>query len=66
MNMIHNFVLESDEIHFDYQFDILNKTNYILTRLYETSNEELKNEYYKMRKLFLDNLQRIKDDKNEE
>ena len=40
--MIHNFVLESGEIHFDYQFDLLNKTNYILTRLYETCNKELK------------------------
>ena len=33
MKMIHNFVLESEEIHFDYQFDLLNKTNFILTRL---------------------------------
>ena len=46
MKMIHKFVLESGEIHFDYQFDLLNKANYILTRLYETSNEELKEEYY--------------------
>ena len=40
--MIHNFVLESEKIHFDYQFDLLNKTNYIFTRLYEICNEELK------------------------
>ena len=33
LKMIHNFVLESGEVHFDYQFDLLNKTNYILTRL---------------------------------
>ena len=46
MKMIHNFVLESGEIHFDYQFDLPNKTNYILSRLYETCNEELKKEYY--------------------
>ena len=44
MKMIHNFVLESGEIQFDYQFVLLNKANYILTRLYETSNEELKKE----------------------
>ena len=49
MNIIHNFALESGEIHFDYQFDLLNKANYILVRLYETSNEELKKEYYEMR-----------------
>ena len=27
--MIHIFVLESEELHFDYQFDLLNKTNYM-------------------------------------
>ena len=66
MKMIHSFLLESDEIHFDFQLNLLNKANYILTRLYETDNSELKKEYYKMRRLFLDNLQRIQDDKNEE
>ena len=29
MKMIHNFVLESEEIHFNYQIDLLNKTNYM-------------------------------------
>ena len=65
MKMIHNFILESAEIHFDYQLDLLNKTNYILTRLYETCNEELNKEYYEMRELILNNLERIQDDKNE-
>ena len=65
MKMIHNFVLDSGEIHFDYQFDLLNKTNYILTRLYETCNEELKKDYYEMRELILIKLERIQDDKNE-
>ena len=41
---IHNFVLESQEIHFDYQFDLLKKTNYLLTKLYEIDNKELKKE----------------------
>ena len=66
MKMIHSFLLESDEIHFDFQLNLLNKANYILTRLYETDNSELKKEYYKMRRLFLDNLQRIQDNKKEE
>ena len=65
MKMIHKFVLESEEIHFDYQFDLLNKTNYILTRLYETCNEELKKDYYEMRELILNNLERIQNDKDE-
>ena len=33
INRFHNFVLESQELHFDYQFDLLKKTNYILTKL---------------------------------
>ena len=64
INHFHNFVLESQEIHFDYQFDLLKKTNYILTKLYETDNEELKKEYYELRELFLNNLERIQDDKD--
>ena len=64
MNNFHNFVLESQEIHFDYQFDLLKKTNYILTKLYEIDNEELKKEYYKLRELILNNLERIQDDKD--
>ena len=65
MKMIHNFVVESVEIHFDYQLDLLNKTNYILSRLYEICKEELKKEYYEMRELILNNLERIQGDKNE-
>ena len=61
---VHNFVLESQEIHFDYQFDLLKKTNYILTKLNETDNEELKKEYYELRELILNNLERIQDDKD--
>ena len=64
INNFHNFVLESEEIHFDYQFDLLKKTNYILTKLYETNNEELKKEYYELREIVLINLDRIQDDKD--
>ena len=65
MKMIHNFVLESGEIHFEFLFDLLNKTNYILTRLWETCNEKLKKEYYELRELILNNLERTQTDKNE-
>ena len=41
------------------------KANHILTRLYETSNEELKKEYYEMRELILNNFERIQNEKNE-
>ena len=64
INNFHNFVLESEEIHFDYQFDLLKKTNYILTKLYEIDNEELRKEYYELRELILTNLDRIQDDKD--
>ena len=64
INNLHNFILESDEIHFDYQFDLLKKTNYILTKLYEIDNGELKKEYYELRELILNNLDRIQDDKD--
>ena len=64
INNFHNFVLESQEIHFDYQFDLLKKTNYILTKLYEIDNKELKKEYYELRELILNNLDRIQDDKD--
>ena len=64
INNFHNFVLESQEIHFDYRFDLLKKSNYILTKLYEIDNEELKKEYYEFRELILKNLDRIKDDKD--
>ena len=42
INHFHNFVLESQELHFDYQFDLLKKSDHILTKLYEIDNEELK------------------------
>ena len=65
INNFHNFVLESQEIHFDYQFDLLKKkTNYILTKLYEIDNKEFKKEYYELRELIPNNLQRIQDDKD--
>ena len=65
INHFHNFVLESQEIHFDYQFDLLTKTNYKLTKLYEIDNEELKKEYYELREIILNNLEEIHvDDKD--
>ena len=64
MKMIHNFVVESEEIHFDYQFNLPDKTNYILFRLYKNCNSELKKEYIETRELILNKLQRIQDDKN--
>ena len=64
INNFHNLVIESEEIHFDYQFDLLIKTNYILTKLYEIDNKELKKEYYELRQIIIYNLERIQDDKS--
>ena len=64
INNFHNFVLESQEIHFDYRFDLLKKSNYILTKLYEIDNKEFKKEYYELRELNISNLERIQDDKD--
>ena len=64
INHFHNFVLKSQEIHFDYQFDLLKKSNYILTKLYEIDNKEFKREYYEFREFILNNLERIQDEKD--
>ena len=64
INHFHNFVVETQEIHFDYRFDLLKKSNYILTKLYEIDNKELKKEYYELRELIINNLERIQDDKD--
>ena len=36
----------------------------MIPKLYEIDNEELKKEYYELRKLILNNLERIQDDKD--
>ena len=64
MKRMHNFILENDEIlHFDYQLDFLTKANYIIVKLYETSNSELENDYYEPRRVILGSLQRSEDGK---
>ena len=56
MNMIHRFLLESEEINSEFLFELLKQTNLMILKLYTHENAELKNDYYKMRRLILQSL----------
>ena len=62
MNMIRRFLLDSEEIISEFLFELLKPTNPIILKLYTHENAELKDEYYKMRRLILQSL----GDNNEE
>ena len=62
LNMIHRFLLDSEEIISEFLFELLKQTNLIILKLYTHDNSELKGDYYKMRRLFLQSLE----DNNEE
>ena len=62
MNMIHRFLLDSEELNSEFLFELLKQTNLIILKLYTHENAELKNDYYKMRRLILQSLR----DNNEE
>ena len=62
MNMIHRFLIDSEEINSEFLFELLKQTNLIILKLYTHDNSELKVEYYKMRRLILQSLE----DNNEE
>ena len=62
MNMIHRFLLDSEEINFEFLFELLKQTNRIILKLFTHENAEFKDDYYKMRSLILQSL----GDNNEE
>ena len=62
MNMIHRFLLDSEEINSEILFELPKQTNLIILKLYTHENAELKGDYYKMRRLILQSLE----DNNEE
>ena len=53
MEMIYNFLLDSEEIKSEFLSQLLNQANLIIIKLFHHDNEELKNDYYEMRNLIL-------------
>ena len=56
MNMIHRFLLDSEEIYSEFLFELLKQANLIILKLHTHENAELKGDYYKMRRLILQSL----------
>ena len=56
MNMIHRFLLDSEEINSEFLFELLKQTNLIILKLFTHKNVELRDDYYKMRRLILQSL----------
>ena len=56
MEMMHNFVLDSGKIILEFQIDILQQINYIIEKLHNYKNIELKNEYIRLRGIVLESL----------
>ena len=57
MGMMHNFVLDSGEINSEFQIEILQQINLIIVKLFNYKNADLKNEYLKLRQMFLQSLE---------
>ena len=62
MNMIHRFLLDSEEINSEFLFELLKQSNLLTIKLFTRENADLKEDYYKMRRLISQSL----GDKNEE
>ena len=56
MNMIHRFLLDSEEINSEFLFELLKQTKIIILKVFTHENAELKDEYYKMRRLIEQSL----------
>ena len=57
MNMIQRFLLDSEEVITEFLFELLKQSNLIMIKLFTQKNEELKEDYYKMRRLILQSLE---------
>ena len=55
--MIHRFLLESEETNSELLFKLLKETNLVILKLYTHENAELKEDYYKLRRLILQSLE---------
>ena len=51
--MIHNFFLNYEGIDFGIRYSLLKQANLIITKLIDHENEELKDDYLKMRSLIV-------------
>ena len=56
MNMIHRFLLDNSEIYAESIFELLKQSNHIMTKLYTHKNDDLKEDYYKMRDIIFQSL----------
>ena len=56
MNMLHRFLLDSEEVTSEFLFEILKQTNLKILKLFTHEKAELKDDYYKMRRLILQSL----------
>ena len=55
--MIHRFLLDSEEFISEFLFELLKQTNLIIVKLFTHKNVELKDDYYKLRRLILQSLE---------
>ena len=56
MELIHKFLLNSEEINSEFLIKLLKQTNLIILKLFTHENAELKDDYYEMRGLILQSL----------
>ena len=56
MELIHKFLPNSEEINYEFLFELLRQTNLIILKLSTHENAELKDEYYKMMGIILQSL----------
>ena len=56
MELIHNFLLNSEEINSEFLFELLKQTNLIILKLFTHNIAELKDDCHKTRGLILQSL----------
>ena len=56
ISLIHNYFLNLEEIDFGIRYNILKQCNLIITRLIDSENEELRDDWLKIRNLIVPDL----------
>ena len=62
MKMIHRFLLKSEEINSEYLFKLLQQSNDKILYLFTCKNSELRNDYFEMRDIILESIQKNNQD----